>query len=102
MPVSTSALNSLARISPSSNQSAEHHTLYNYQLWGAANHYIGLLQVETVSSLINITALCKRSRHFVAVLPAGTRNPSSFYGSQLMERPDVFRRRQHGLGPSRP
>jgi hypothetical protein len=29
--------------------SAEHHTLYNYQLVGANNHYIGLLQVETVS-----------------------------------------------------
>lgn len=28
---------------------AEHHTLYEYNLVGAKNHYIGLAQTETVN-----------------------------------------------------
>lgn len=29
---------------------AEHHTLYQYSLAGAQNHYMGLIQTETVST----------------------------------------------------
>ena len=30
---------------------AEHHVLYQYRLVGAANHYMGLIQTETVSHI---------------------------------------------------
>ena len=30
---------------------AEHHVLYQYNLVGASNHYMGLIQTETVSYL---------------------------------------------------
>ncbi len=29
---------------------AEHHTLYQYNFFNAANHYMGLIQTETVSA----------------------------------------------------
>lgn len=31
---------------------AEHHTLYQYRLANAANHYMGLIQTETVRVFI--------------------------------------------------
>lgn len=48
---------------------AEHHVLYQYMLKGARNHYMGLIQTETVSTC-GINIVSKKLNMYAGILSA--------------------------------
>lgn len=70
---------------------AEHHVLYQYNLVGASNHYLGLIQTETVCYFLLLTAF--RSHDFLNVQPyfqPTPAAPSPFSVDSAFNDPTVF------------
>lgn len=68
------------KLTQTDDSAAEHHALYQYNLAGAANHYLGLPQTETVS---NFPTHSYTLSHFtIAILST---QPSSPYPIQLCD-----------------